>query len=69
MRKLVWILLLSLSFPLAAAQAEPVVVETAAGDVSFKVELALTPDEQSTGLMHRRKLPEDAGMGRAYINR
>jgi uncharacterized membrane protein (UPF0127 family) len=62
MRKFVRILLLSLSLPIVAAQAEPVVVETAAGDVSFKVELALTPDEQSTGLMHRRKLPEDAGM-------
>lgn len=53
---------LFLVFVPPAALAAPVVLETAAGEVSFQVELALTPDEQSLGLMNRRVLPEDAGM-------
>lgn len=39
-----------------------VVVEHARGEVTFSVELALTPEEQSKGLMDRDHLQEDRGM-------
>jgi len=40
-----------------------VLIETQSGDTqSFKVELALTPDVQAKGLMHRTQLDNDAGM-------
>ena len=42
--------------------AEPLVIETAQGPVSFSVELALTPDDRSTGLMHRETMAADHGM-------
>jgi len=39
------------------------VVETAGGaSHTFAVELALTPDQKSQGLMHRREMAPDAGM-------
>lgn len=37
-------------------------IATASGRHKFKVELALTPDQQSQGLMYRREMAADAGM-------
>ena len=37
-------------------------IETAEGRHAFKIELALTPAQQSQGLMFRRRLAADAGM-------
>ncbi len=37
-------------------------IETAGGRHSFDIELALTPEQQSQGLMFRRQLAADAGM-------
>ena len=37
-------------------------IETANGSHKFDIELALTPDQQSQGLMFRRELAADAGM-------
>ncbi|WP_422370207.1 DUF192 domain-containing protein [Hoeflea sp.] len=42
--------------------SEPLVIETEAGDVEFDVELALTPSDRATGLMHRESMPEKQGM-------
>ncbi len=58
------VLALLLPHTVAAAPASPVpvVVETARGEVRFKVELALTPAEQQQGLMHRRSMPASSGM-------
>ena len=39
------------------------VVETSDGKkLTYDIELALTPDQQTQGLMHRQSLPLDAGM-------
>ncbi len=39
------------------------VIETAEGKrLSYDIELALTPDQQMQGLMHRQSMPLDAGM-------
>jgi uncharacterized protein len=52
----------------AAALAEIVfprgelVVETAGGSHRFRIELALTPEQQRHGLMFRTAMPEDHGM-------
>jgi uncharacterized membrane protein (UPF0127 family) len=45
-----------------AAVVEPLTIETRAGPVAFKVEMALTPEERSKGLMYRTELAPDAGM-------
>lgn len=45
-----------------AAAVEPLTIETRAGPVAFKVEMALTPEERSKGLMYRTELAPDAGM-------
>ncbi len=42
--------------------AEPLVIETQAGPVSFSVELALTPEERSIGLMYRQTMAAEHGM-------
>lgn len=42
--------------------SEPLVVETAGGRVTFKVELALTPAQRATGLMDRTSMALDHGM-------
>jgi uncharacterized membrane protein (UPF0127 family) len=47
----------------AGAEREPLRVETGSGDtVEFQVELALTPEQRSVGLMHRDRLEPLAGM-------
>lgn len=70
------VLLLALSCPspnggaAAKADATPsprreearVVIETPSGEVAFRVELAVTPNERMRGLMFRDHLDEDAGM-------
>lgn len=50
--------------PVAAlpVDSEPLVIETQAGPVEFDVELALTPSDRATGLMHRQSMPEMQGM-------
>ncbi|MDP2118289.1 MAG: DUF192 domain-containing protein [Hoeflea sp.] len=42
--------------------AEPLVITTRNGDVSFTVELALTPETRASGLMHRQSMGADHGM-------
>jgi len=37
-------------------------IDTASGNRNFKIELALTPEQQQQGLMFRRTLAADAGM-------
>ncbi|MBQ3696281.1 MAG: DUF192 domain-containing protein [Alphaproteobacteria bacterium] len=37
-------------------------IQTPNGVVSYHVEKALTPEQQQTGLMHRKKLAEKSGM-------
>lgn len=48
--------------PAHAATVEPLTIETRSGPVAFKVEMALTPEERSKGLMYRTELAPDAGM-------
>jgi uncharacterized membrane protein (UPF0127 family) len=71
-RLLALLLLLALAAPAAAqpqTQPQPAFetdtlwIETAGGNrYTFQVELAVTPDEQAQGLMHRESLASDAGM-------
>jgi uncharacterized protein len=42
-------------------------IETATGAHRFQIELALTPEQMSYGLMHRRTLAVDAGMLFDYV--
>ncbi len=42
------------------------VVETANGPQTFRVELAVSPKQQAQGLMFRRKMDADAGMRRRF---
>lgn len=46
----------------ASCAPERLDVRGEAGQVRFTVELAATPAERSTGLMHRESLPRSAGM-------
>lgn len=41
---------------------EPLTITNDAGTLDFMVELALTPQEQSLGLMHREQMAPDHGM-------
>jgi uncharacterized protein len=50
------------SIGLAAATEERLVIETASGSHSYNVELALTPEERSLGLMNRESMDDDHGM-------
>lgn len=61
---LLFICIAALSAPAAALpiDSEPLVIETEAGEVEFDVELALTPSDRATGLMHRQSMPEKQGM-------
>ncbi len=43
-------------------ESDPIVIETVAGPVSFRVELAMTPEQRTLGLMYRKSMPEDVGM-------
>ncbi len=58
------ILALLLAVPPAQAQdTSELWIETAAGArYRFEVELAITPEQQATGLMHREEMAADAGM-------
>lgn len=47
---------------LLAVDPDPLIVETAAGERSFSVEVADTDAERSRGLMFRTMLPQDRGM-------
>ena len=47
---------------LGAAELQTLEIASKSGVHAFTVELALTPDEQSRGLMYRRSLPEGQGM-------
>jgi hypothetical protein len=69
-RRLIALALCALALGLArpGAAGEPacsrdrLVVHGADGPVAFRVELALTPEEQARGLMFRPSLPREAGM-------
>ena len=58
------VLALLLAVPPAEAQdTSELWIETAAGArYRFEVELAITPEQQATGLMHREEMATDAGM-------
>src|SRR3954452_25105648 len=45
-----------------AAELQTLEIATKSGVHTFGVEMAITPDEQSRGLMFRRSLPENQGM-------
>lgn len=47
---------------LLAVDPAPLVARTAAGDVSFSVEVADEAGEHSAGLMFRESMPDDRGM-------
>lgn len=61
---LICILLLTMGLPARAGEvdATPLVIETAQGPVEFSVELALTPDQRSIGLMNRASMERNRGM-------
>lgn len=57
------VLLFQLSCAGKIVQQHALTIETQSnGPVVFHVELAVYPDEQERGLMHRTSMPEDAGM-------
>ncbi len=45
-----------------AAELQPLEIATQAGVRTFLVEMATTPEEKATGLMHRKHLPDGQGM-------
>src|SRR4029077_16484265 len=47
---------------LSAVELEPLEIVSKSGVHTFGVEMAATPQEQATGLMFRRELPEGQGM-------
>jgi uncharacterized membrane protein (UPF0127 family) len=47
---------------LSAADAQVLQIESKSGVHSFKVELAVTPEQTARGLMYRQSLPEGTGM-------
>ena len=49
-------------YPAWAAPKETLTIETSQGKALFHIDLAVTPREQETGLMHRKSLPADYGM-------
>lgn len=71
MKRLLLLVFLSLAAATAIAQEIPVndslvkntlTVATSQGEIPFIVELAMTRQEQETGLMNRKHLPENEGM-------
>jgi len=46
----------------ADAKTDALMIVTSNGEIEFKVELAITPAEQSKGLMFRRRMAENEGM-------
>ena len=63
-RLLAFLLLAGLpsAIPALAAGEDTIVIATRDGPVRFVVEIAVTPQERSVGLMHRRELAADHGM-------
>jgi len=68
-----YLFLALLIFPLTACQEkeqapvtqsyhELIIADEAGSIANFKIEIALTPQDQAKGLMHRTQLDEDAGM-------
>jgi len=55
-------LLLAVALSARAAGVEQLEIVTKNGVRVFEVEMAVTPEEQETGLMYRRELPEGKGM-------
>ncbi|GEC16243.1 DUF192 domain-containing protein [Nitrobacter winogradskyi] len=45
-----------------AAELQPLEIATKTGVKIFSVEMAATPEEKATGLMHRKHLPDGQGM-------
>jgi uncharacterized membrane protein (UPF0127 family) len=59
------LLALALAQPLSAQLAfeeSPLTIESAAGTLTFQVELAITPEQRRQGLMFRERLDADRGM-------
>jgi uncharacterized protein len=54
--------LLSVSGRLGATELQPLEIASKNGVHVFAVEMAVTPEEQSKGLMFRKELPEGQGM-------
>jgi uncharacterized protein len=54
--------LLSVSGRLGATELQPLEIASKNGVNVFAVEMAVTPEEQSKGLMFRKELPEGQGM-------
>lgn len=48
--------------PAGDAHTQPLVIETANGQVHYRVELAADSESRRTGLMYRESLPADRGM-------
>ena len=66
---LVWIgLLLAPTAGVAAGPTETLTIRTADAAHVFRVEMAVTPEQQRQGLMYRRNLAPDAGMLFLYEN-
>ena len=54
-----------LAAPVETARAQtlsPLFIETETGTHEFAVEIAATPAQRATGLMHRRSMPQENGM-------
>jgi len=61
-RALLFAGLLLAAFAVRAATVEQLEIVTKGGVRVFEVEMAVTPQEQESGLMYRRELPEGKGM-------
>jgi uncharacterized membrane protein (UPF0127 family) len=57
-----FLLLIALAPRTPAAELQPLEISSKTGVHAFMVEMAVTPDEQAKGLMHRKELPEGRGM-------
>jgi uncharacterized protein len=57
-----FVLLVALAPRTPAAEVQALEISSKTGVHNFMVEMAVTPDEQATGLMHRKELPEGRGM-------
>ena len=57
------LLFLSQAVAQTSVEQEDLLIQTKSGRVhNFTVELALTPEQRSQGLMHRESMPQDHGM-------
>ena len=67
MKRLTWgflfLIFITFSSPaLCSSKLNPLQIHTQKSIIEYQVELALTPQEQTQGLMHRRELPSQHGM-------